>query len=326
MKAPASLHLQTPCKINLHLKVLGKRSNGYHDLETIFALIDYGDTLDFTLLPGGSGITSVKWDFSEGGAIPFVQELAFIPPEKNTVLRAAALFREHTGFEQDIIITICKRVPPGSGLGGGSSNAAFTLFGMNLLAGGLCSREELCLLAGRLGSDTPFFLCGAVSAWGTGCGEILEPLFPLPSYGLILVFPGFSSFTERAYALLDKSRGYSLLDPFMPGKDTLLDALKDNPARWPFSNDFLAVLDEREMYRAILASLWKSGALFAGLSGSGSACFGIYGSAEEAGRTAATFKGLCIRAGSFDNQAFPVDLLIRSTFFLRSGMYGSTIL
>jgi 4-diphosphocytidyl-2-C-methyl-D-erythritol kinase len=304
-----SLRLKTPCKINLHLRIRDRRPDGYHNLETVFALLDYGDGLELRLLPETGGQTAVQWDFLPPCAA-FAEELAALPPEKNLVCRAAALFRAHTGFDRNVSLTVRKRVPPGTGLGGGSSNAAFTLFGLNALAGKPCSGETLRSLAARLGSDAPFFLCGAGAAWGTGRGEELEPLFSeLPRCGVNLVFPPFQSATARAYALLDASRASLRGESAFPGKAEILAALGGNPACWPFSNDFLPVLDESAACGAILEALWQSGALFAGLSGSGSACFGVYGGTDEAEQAKPRLRA-ALRGK---------DCFIQSTFFLRFG-------
>jgi 4-diphosphocytidyl-2-C-methyl-D-erythritol kinase len=294
----------------LHLRIRDRRPDGYHNLETIFALLGYGDGLELRLLPGAGGRVAVHWDFLPPCAA-FAGELAALPPEKNLVCRAAALFRARTGFDRDIALTIRKRVPPGAGLGGGSSNAAFTLLGLNTLAGRPCSVETLCALALQLGSDVPFFLCGAGAAWGTGRGEELTPFFPgLPRYGVNLVFPPFQSSTARAYALLDESRKNpckAVSAP--PGREALFAALEREPASWPFGNDFLAVLEEGAVCGAVLKVLRESGAFFAGLSGSGSACFGVYRNAADAEKAKPHLQA-ALRGK---------DYFVQSTFFLRSG-------
>jgi 4-diphosphocytidyl-2-C-methyl-D-erythritol kinase len=282
------MYVEAPCKVNLHLRILEKRSDGFHNLESVFALLAFGDSLEVSVLPGGSGVTSLIMEPESGSGL-FWNEMTSLPPEKNIVYRAASLFREQTGFDGDLSVKIRKSVPPGSGLGGGSSDAAAALFAFNCAAGKPLSPEKLLVVAARLGSDVPFFLSGGTAAWVSGRGERLEPLFPpFSGYGVLLVFPGFQSVTAEAYDFLDKNRENGVNEA-VPAKDELIAALEKSPSRWPFKNDFLSAFlenggDRGDCYASILGSLEDSGALFRGLSGSGSACFGVYRSEEDAER------------------------------------------
>ena len=264
--------IEAPCKINLHLRILGKRPDGFHDLESIFASLALSDLLKFELDDrAGDCKLSLKWEIHE--EIP-----ERIPMEENLVFRALSLFREKTGFNSGLRIELVKRVPVKAGLGGGSSDAASTLMALNSLAKTHLSTEKLAEMALQLGSDVPFFLFGA-AAFVSGRGEKIEPLaLPDKGYLVLLVKPPFSSSTASAFRLLDQFReserkGFS---------DELRHlSLEGDPATWPFYNDFLPAFlakdsDNGPLYKHILETLKSSGASFIGLSGAGSTCFGIY--------------------------------------------------
>jgi 4-diphosphocytidyl-2-C-methyl-D-erythritol kinase len=302
------MHIEAPCKVNLHLRVLEKRSDGFHNLESVFALLAFGDSLEISVLPGKSGLTGLVMEPDDRAPDPGLlwNEAVCLPPEQNIVYRAAVLFREQSGFDGDLSVKIRKFVPPGSGLGGGSSDAAAALFAFNCVAGKPLSSEKLLAVAARLGSDVPFFLLGGTAAWVSGRGERLQPLFPpFSGYGVLLVFPGFQSATAEAYDFLDKNRGNGAEEGPAPAKDELIAALEKSPALWPFKNDFLSAFlenggDRRDRYASILSSLEDSGALFRGLSGSGSACFGVYRSKEDAGRAKIDLeKKYCVQNTNF---------------------------
>jgi 4-diphosphocytidyl-2-C-methyl-D-erythritol kinase len=299
------MYVEAPCKVNLHLRILEKRSDGFHNLESVFALLAFGDSLEVSVLPGSSGVTGLVME-PEGCSGLFRDEIVSLPPEKNIVYKAAALFRGETGFDGDLSVKIRKAVPPGSGLGGGSSDAAAALFAFNCVAGKPLSPEKLLAAAARLGSDVPFFLSGETAAWVSGRGELLRPLFPpFSGYGVLLVFPGFQSATAEAYDFLDKNRENGAGEAPAPARDELIAALEKPPSQWPFKNDFLSAFlenggDRGDRYASILGSLEDSGALFRGLSGSGSACFGVYRSGDDAERAKIDLKAkYCVQNTNF---------------------------
>jgi 4-diphosphocytidyl-2-C-methyl-D-erythritol kinase len=243
------------------------------------------------------------------GPGPAPPEIASLPPEQNLVHRAVSLFREKTGFSRGLRGRVIKRVPPGSGYGGGSSDAAAALLALNSLSGGALGPGALPAMAAALGSDVPFFLQGG-AALVRGRGERVETL-PVPR-GLtaVLVKPPFSSGTGAAFARLDRrreeegrrgepaggrggfgtpERGAGNLPAPGLGEGLLRESLTGPPAAWPFYNDFLPLFletpGEGGYYQEILRSLKGLGADFAGLSGSGSGCYGIItdeGRAERA--------------------------------------------
>jgi 4-diphosphocytidyl-2-C-methyl-D-erythritol kinase len=277
MKIPA------PCKINLHLRVGNRRTDGYHDLESLFAALDFGDTLEFEPLEDlGACKILINWQFRPAW-LP-----AGIPLEENIVYKAVSLFRARTGFNQGLRISLEKRVPPGGGLGGGSSDAASTLMALNVLAGTSLGREELGEMALSLGSDVPFFLSGG-AALVSGRGERIEPL-PVPAgLSVLLVNPGFPSATASAFRRLDAWRRTLAgpeeqgggLEPVLSREELVAALVRGEPAAWPYINDFLPAFlagggEEAEAYRRIIFRLKEEGADFSGLSGAGSTCFGIF--------------------------------------------------
>jgi 4-diphosphocytidyl-2-C-methyl-D-erythritol kinase len=291
------LGIEAPCKINLHLRVKERRSDGYHGLESLFLALAFGDSLRFELAetPGGEnrpGDCIRLEDAVPGGARIFPQDL---PPERNIVLRAVSLFRARTGFDRALRIRLEKRIPLGAGLGGGSSDAASTLLALNELAGTALSGEALEEMAGALGSDVPFFIRGADTggaAFVSGRGERIRPVPGPGDIAVALVNPGFPSGTAEAFRLLDRHREDAPGSGEGPeaersgggglSEEGLIAALRGAPSAWPYGNDFLPLFLEagsetvRRAYRDILGDLKALGADFSGLSGAGSTCFGVF--------------------------------------------------
>jgi 4-diphosphocytidyl-2-C-methyl-D-erythritol kinase len=269
------IRVAAPCKINFHLCVLDRRDDGFHNLESVFQTLSFGDELRFE---------SLKERFACDLRMP-----GSVPPEQNIVHKAVALFREQTRFDQGLRITVEKRIPLGAGLGGGSSDGAATLWALDKIAGTELPEPVLCRMAEKLGSDVPFFLSGATAFVG-GRGEIVEDLdVSLGSLGVVLVNPSIHSDTKRVFGLLDASRESKQVPPSRPlGKDALERALRDEPSRWPFFNDFLPVLvwfsegAVADIYKRCLEDLRSAGADFISLSGSGSTCFGVFMDQERA--------------------------------------------
>ena len=264
IKSAQNLTVLAPAKVNLHLAVLDRRSDGFHDIESVFLAVDFADTLHFELAGPENSVEIIM----EPGSVP-------IPPEENIIFRALSLFRTKTGFSKGIRIKVEKRIPIGGGLGGGSSNAASTLLALNNLTGGALSPDLLLEMGASLGSDIPFFLYENAAALVTGRGEKIKALSP-PRLYLTLVNPGFSSDTAAAYRLLDKKRESGENSPLKPAvKKMEFDS---------FINDFLPVFEEPEssVYNEIISRLKDLGAQYANLSGSGSTCFGVFGDRAKA--------------------------------------------
>ena len=316
-RQPGVCTIEAPCKINLHLSIGEKRPDGFHELESIFVSLALADTLCFECTGKEAGTRLfMDWEIPEES----------ISPERNLVLKAVSLFREQTGFKKGLNIRVTKRIPAGAGLGGGSSDAASSLLALNFLAGGAgkapessLATKELVEMAAILGSDVPFFLNGG-GAFVSGRGELIEPVEIPPGLWVVLSKPPFSSDTASAFRLLDRAREREIIKTTekIPqkrvskkavsrkelskkhvskkhvSKKRLIRALKDDPATWPFYNDFLPVFlganlsadraagQNAAAYLTILENLRKAGASFTGLSGSGSCCFGIFTSKKAA--------------------------------------------
>ena len=163
-----------PAKLNLFLHVVGRRADGYHLLQSVFRLIDFGDSLQYAI--------------REDGAILRATNLIGINPEQDLCVRAARLLQQHTGCRLGVTITLEKRLPMGGGLGGGSSDAATTLLVLNRLWKLDLSRAELQMLGLQLGADVPVFIFGE-SAFAEGVGEKLQPITLPPAWYVILVPP-----------------------------------------------------------------------------------------------------------------------------------------
>lgn len=194
-----------PAKLNLFLHVTGRRPDGYHELQTVFRFIDYGDTLSFRL--------------RDDGRIQRVSELPGVPPEQDLVVRAARLLAERCGkATPGVDIHVVKRLPMGGGLGGGSSDAATTLLVLNQLWGCGLDRARLQQLGLSLGADVPVFLFGH-NAFAEGVGEKLEAITLPPAWYLVLIPPveiptakifGHPALTRdtKAMKMADFFRGY----------------------------------------------------------------------------------------------------------------------
>jgi len=191
------VHLRAPAKVNLYLQVLGRRADGFHELVTVLHAIDLCDELSLQRrqrrrdLPGGAPDVSLRVD----GDAP--------AGEQNLAHRAACALLAEAGAAGDVglDITLRKHIPAGGGLGGGSSDAAAVLAGLDALLGRPCRAETLQRLAASLGSDVAFFLHGG-TALCTGRGEIVRPLRPPRAQELTLALPPFGVSTASVYAAL----------------------------------------------------------------------------------------------------------------------------
>lgn len=310
----AILRIEAPCKINVHLQVKDRRPDGYHNLESIFVALAFGDTL-WVDQTEEAGACTILMDWPFAGMVP---EEGVLPLEKNTIYQAISLFRVQTGFTGGIRVRIEKRIPLGAGLGGGSSDAASMLRALQFLIAPQLSQDQLLEMALALGSDVPFFLWGG-AALVSGRGERILPITVPEGLWVVLVYPGFSSNTAEAFRLLDRVRPESSL-----GKDAgvteLISALGKNPGSWPYKNDFLQVFldagdqEQAKIYQRVVQDLKGLGADFVGLSGAGSVCFGVFddeGAAKKAGAV------LSERQGGLNQRYF-----IQVTFLLAYLAHG----
>lgn len=257
-----ALTLPAFAKINLSLRVLGKRDDGYHEIETVLQTISLRDTITFQ-----SG---------EDGEIRLSVDDRSIPgDEKNLVWRAAAALRERSSERLGARIRLEKRIPHEAGLGGGSSDAAVTLIALAYLWNIEVERKDLLNLAEGLGADAPFFLFGG-TAHGIGRGSEVTPTEDAGERHLLVLKPNASVPTSKAYQTLNRAAltssdskiilSSSRADRFSAGND--LNALH---------NDFEVVVFKlaTEIERA-KAALLRAGATTALLAGSGSAVFGVF--------------------------------------------------
>lgn len=178
----------SPAKLNLFLHVTGQRENGYHDIQTLFQLLDWGDTMTFT--------------FSSTPGIRLARPIPGIAEEENLIVRAARLLAAHASL--GVTIGIDKRIPMGGGLGGGSSNAATTLLALNQLWELGRSEEDLMRLGLELGADVPVFVQGS-SAWAEGLGEVLTPV-ELPPRWYVILSPECHVSTAEIFAASELTR------------------------------------------------------------------------------------------------------------------------
>jgi len=184
-----SLVLESPAKINLRLEILRKREDGYHELKTIFQKISLHDTLHFSL--------------KKGRGISITTDHPRLPVGKtNLIYRAAQSILRRSNYKGGVAIQIEKRIPLGAGLGGGSSNAATTLKGLNQLLETKLSRKELMELGLEIGADVPFFFFKG-AALGSGIGERLKKI-EVPNLWFVLIYPNFEVSTQWAYQNFDK--------------------------------------------------------------------------------------------------------------------------
>ncbi len=185
---------QAPAKVNLFLRVVARRPDGFHELETVMAKLSLADELHFEPLAGNTIALAVRLAYPRSlGAME-------IPPTAdNLVYKAADLLRRETGTTRGVGITLTKRVPAAAGLGGGSSDAATTLLVLNQMWELGLSNMDLCGLAARLGSDVPFFVADNACALCTGRGEKLEPIVPRQCLHLVLAKPASGLSTAAVY-------------------------------------------------------------------------------------------------------------------------------
>jgi 4-diphosphocytidyl-2-C-methyl-D-erythritol kinase len=245
-------------KVNLGLEVLGRRPDGYHELRTIFQTVDLFDRLSFEPADGDVELVVSEPDLPSG--------------EDNLVVKAARALAKAAGRSAGARIRLEKAIPPGRGLGGGSSDAAMTLIVLNELWGCGLTAEELCRVAATIGMDVPFFLVGG-TALGVGRGEVVFPLECQLEVPIVLILPDFAIATAEAYGnlILTKRESSLKLQSFalscLGGGNELLGLVNDlESATKEYSPAIHA-------YRDNLAEL---GATVSSMSGSGSAVFGIF--------------------------------------------------
>jgi 4-diphosphocytidyl-2-C-methyl-D-erythritol kinase len=283
LAASGPVKVRVPAKINLFLAVGERRREGYHELQTVYHAISMydeltarrGDTLALTMEGEGTG------------------ELAL--DESNLVIRAASALAEHTGVPAHARLHLRKQIPLAAGLAGGSADAAAALVACDALWDLGLSREELSLVAARLGADVPFLLYGG-TALGTGYGEQISPVLARGgAWHWVVALAEEGLPTPRVYGELDRQRAAGTAPPPLASASELLSALRQrDPAvlAAALGNDLAAAaLVLRPDLRAVLAAGTAAGALAGLVSGSGPTCVFLARDAAHAGRVAVELAG-----------------------------------
>ncbi len=241
-----SRHWPAPAKLNLMLRITGRRADGYHELQTVFQFLDFGDELSF--------------ESRADGRIRRITDLGGVAEEQDLVVRAARLLQEASGTRYGADIAVDKRIPLGGGLGGGSSDAATTLVALNALWGLGLSRADLAQLGLRLGADVPVFV-GAEAAWAEGVGERLQ-VVDLPEPWYLVITPECAVPTAAVFAAPELTRDSPPIK--------IADFLSAGGG-----NDCLAVV--RGRYPPVAEALdWLDGHGAARLTGTGSSVFAAF--------------------------------------------------
>lgn len=252
---PHPLTLPAPAKLNRMLHIVGRRPDGYHELQTLFQLLDLCDTLTFTL--------------RQDRHIELTTPLAGVTHDDNLIVRAARLLQQESGHHMGVSITIDKRLPMGGGLGGGSSNAATVLVGLNQLWQLGLDRQTLATLGLTLGADVPVFVHGH-SAWAEGVGERLTPV-TLDTPWFVVIHPGVSVSTPAIFQDAELTRDSLPI--------TMARALQGGAAEW--RNDCEATV--RKGYPLIAEALdWLAQYAPCRLTGTGACLFAAFDTQEAA--------------------------------------------
>ena len=270
-----SIKCYPPAKINLSLRILFKRVDGYYEIETLLQTVNLTDSLEISLTNNNSIELNV---FNSN--IP--------SDESNLCFKAAELFSKEVKDFRGYKIGLTKTIPDGAGLGGGSSDAASTLKYLNELCDYTLSNEKLFKLASILGSDVPFFLREG-TAVGNGRGDILTYVETTWNYPVLIVCPSFKISTSWAYQnlkiALTREPNCNILLSLMSERLSPSDMSKY------FSNDFESLVFSKYPNLGELKNrLYQEGAFFAGMSGSGSSLFGLFFSNDQAKKAKISFQ------------------------------------
>jgi 4-diphosphocytidyl-2-C-methyl-D-erythritol kinase len=274
------IELESFAKINLHLDITGKLDNGYHELYSLFQLIGLSDRIKLKITKNEENKFQDKIKISGNFSCR---------TEDNLIYKTITEFEKQTGLSFSYSVDVDKHIPDGAGLGGGSSNAAYTLYSINKLLDKPLSDERLIGIAEKIGSDVPFFLKGT-TALVKGRGEEIYPLpVNMSSYTVVIVCPDFKIATKEAYDMYDK-KGAEYKSFYYSEKE-IIALLKNKPSEWGFFNSFNPVLlDKKETYRDIFRIFNEHNCDYSNITGSGSAVFGIFNSNSSAHKAEEIFK------------------------------------
>ena len=259
-----------PAKVNAFLHVGAREASGFHEILTLFVQLDLADSLLIRTGTSSRSLDCAGEHLPAGGLGPI---------EKNLAYRAAAAYSDRAGWPNGFSIELTKNIPAGGGLGGGSSDAAAVLKALNAMCPTPISKAALMELGAALGSDVPFFVSGHPCALGTGRGEKLMPVDPLPERGVLLVLPPFGISTADAYRWLDEDRPQPAAWPDVGSIPKAALGSWEMLEQSEFAgNDFEPVVERRHLMlkelREGLGDMFEREAI-AHLSGSGSTVFAI---------------------------------------------------
>ena len=263
-------------KVNLYLHVQGRRSDGYHLLDSLVVFPDFGDTVEL--------LTAERSSLTVQG--PLAHLVADVPAERNLAWKAAQLLLHEADADDHFEIRITKRIPPQAGLGGASADAAAVLHLINERLALHIAPEELQGLALRLGADVPACIASR-PLFFAGIGEVLEPAPSLPELALVLVWPGEGLATPAIFAALREVHiGPPTPRPALTAQGAIAGLMAQRNDLQPLAEAQLPAI--RDMLRALEG---EHGCQFARMTGSGSACFGMLDSAGSARAAAAAIAG-----------------------------------
>jgi 4-diphosphocytidyl-2-C-methyl-D-erythritol kinase len=290
-----SFRLPSFAKINWLLRILGKRTDGYHEILTVLQTISLSEEIAF--------------DLRENSEIVLHCDDTAVPTgDSNLIIKAALALRERLQNTPGVEISLAKKIPAQGGLGGASSNAAVALVALNFLWRGGLKRDELVRIAARLGADVPFFFSGG-RCLGTGTGTNISELPDAPKQHLIIVTPNAAVSTANAYASLN-SASLTSFDSDSILSSSLAEPVSADSGQWPLRNDFEGVIFEIEPeIGRVKVALLEAGARGALLAGSGSSVFGVF--ENETARDRAVEKLRC-EAGW---RVFSCETLGRAEYF-----------
>jgi 4-diphosphocytidyl-2-C-methyl-D-erythritol kinase len=287
MSGDRALQLAAPAKLNLWLRVLGRRADGYHEIETVMHAIALHDRIVAAPAPQGIALRVVE---AAGGG------MAVPADASNLAWRAAELFLARTGRGRGLRLHVTKRIPAGGGLGGGSSDAAATLRLANALSGSPLAPAELHELAVQLGADVAFFLRGGTQL-ARGIGERLQACPQPAAAHFVLVLPPFGTSTAAVYKTLAARLTGAMRAPSMHGHEVA--ALEGREACAGSGNDLAAAAYELHPELARLHSqLTACGRGELRLSGSGATLFAMFATARQADEAAAALQPVAAARGA----------------------------
>ena len=273
----SDVSVKAPAKVNIGLKVLKKRADGFHNIESIFQTVDLADELKVHRISKAEcNITCAQMRL----------------PLENTLTKTYTAFRNITGIDFGIDVELHKVLPAGGGLGGGSSDGAALLKALSDLAGIELTHSLADSVAEQVGSDVFFFLHSGFFEKGRGCalvsgrGEIVEPIEPRTDLSFLLIFPGIHSSTAEAYSLVDEA--------YESGKEVSCPEFMElrrfyygSVDAWEFANSFTPVLIEKyPLIGQAIHDILECGADWADMSGSGATVFGVFESESRAKQAA----------------------------------------